>query len=90
MARRLRGSSALAGRSTTSPRRTRASHCGNDYGRVLRLSRGAATKHLRQLTDDYGEQWGVLIDADEFAVSIDPNFNAVDAQDHAEAQRLFE
>ncbi|WP_433527763.1 hypothetical protein ACQPZ2_44055 (plasmid) [Nocardia pseudovaccinii] len=49
-----------------------------------------ATKHLRQLTYDYAEQWGVVVDADEFAVSIDPNFDAVDAQNHAEAWRLFD
>lgn len=49
-----------------------------------------ATKHLRQLTYDYAEQWGVVVDADEFAVSIDPNFDAIDAQDHAEAWRVWD
>ncbi|MGW4094985.1 RRQRL motif-containing zinc-binding protein [Nocardia sp. NPDC004750] len=49
-----------------------------------------ATKHLRQLTYDYAEQWGVLIDAENFAVSIAPDFDAVDAQDHAKAWRLFD
>ncbi|WP_433717431.1 RRQRL motif-containing zinc-binding protein (plasmid) [Nocardia sp. CA-084685] len=49
-----------------------------------------ATKHLRQLTYDYAEQWGVVVDADEFAVSINPNFDAIDAQNHAEAWRLWD
>ncbi|MGV9838061.1 RRQRL motif-containing zinc-binding protein [Nocardia niigatensis] len=47
-----------------------------------------ATKHLNQITRDYAQQWGVLIDADDFSVAIDPEFDAQAAQDHAEADLL--
>ncbi|MEV6340947.1 hypothetical protein AB0M12_40285 [Nocardia vinacea] len=49
-----------------------------------------AAGHLADLTRSYAEQWGVTIDADQFSVGIDPDFDAVDAQDHAEAWRLWE
>ncbi|MFE2961978.1 hypothetical protein [Nocardia tengchongensis] len=49
-----------------------------------------AAKHLRQITFDYADQWGVMVDATDFSVGIDPEFDAVDAQNHAEAWRLHD
>ncbi|GAB3212569.1 hypothetical protein [Nocardia tengchongensis] len=49
-----------------------------------------AAKHLRQITFDYADQWGVMVDATDFSVGIDPDFDAVDAQNHAEAWRLHD
>ncbi|MEU4345426.1 hypothetical protein AB0H00_29945 [Nocardia sp. NPDC023852] len=49
-----------------------------------------AADRLDQLTRHYAQQWGVLIDAEEFNVGIDPQFDGLAAQDHAEARRLWE
>ncbi|MBF6138277.1 hypothetical protein IU501_35480 [Nocardia otitidiscaviarum] len=43
-----------------------------------------AAKHLRQISFDYADQWGVRVDAENFRVDIDPDFDAVEAQHYAE------
>ncbi|WP_306358965.1 MULTISPECIES: RRQRL motif-containing zinc-binding protein [unclassified Nocardia] len=43
-----------------------------------------AAKHLRQISGGYAAQWGVRVDAENFRVDIDPDFDAVDAQNRVE------
>ncbi|GAB2683357.1 hypothetical protein [Nocardia goodfellowii] len=88
----------------TQQRQTRAEYAlqatpaDNQWARVGALadallwqqSSTIAAEHLEELTRSYAEEWGVLIDAETLTVSLDPNFDAIEAQNKVEAWRLWD
>ncbi|WP_280264676.1 hypothetical protein [Nocardia wallacei] len=48
-----------------------------------------AANALAEITGHYAEEWGVHIDTDQLAVSIDPDFDPATAQTMAEALALY-
>ncbi|MFC9898501.1 hypothetical protein ACFVMC_32825 [Nocardia sp. NPDC127579] len=51
-------------------------------------SSAIAATHLDRLTRSYAARWGVIVDAENLTASLDPAFDAVGAQDRADADRM--